>query len=158
MNGRSPSALARLGLATLLALSAGCSRDGAGPAGPIVDTTAPTVSSTNPNDGATGVAAITATFSESMTISTISAATFSVTRPGAGEVPGTVSYGDLSNTATFTPASALARGTIYMATITTGVEDVSGNAMAVNKVWTFTTAATPLVPTAPNVPSTPRTY
>ena len=158
MNRRSPSALALFGLATLLAITAGCSKNSAGPAGPIVDTTAPTVSSTNPNDGATSVATITATFSESMTISTISAATFSVAGPGAGEVPGTVSYGDQSNTATFTPTSALTPGAIYTATITTGVEDASGNAMAVNKVWTFTTAATPLVPTTPNVPSSPRTF
>lgn len=150
--------LALLGLAMLLAVSAGCSKDSAGPTNPPVDTTAPTVSSTNPLDGATGVAAITATFSESMTISTISAATFSVTGPGAGNVPGTVSYGNSSNTARFTPGSNLRPGTSYTATITTGVEDASGNAMAVNKVWTFTTAATPLAPATPNVPSSPRTY
>lgn len=147
--------LALFGLATLLAISAGCSTNN--PTTPIVDTTAPTVSSTRPTDGATGVDAITATFSESMTISTISGATFSLTGPGAAGVSGTVSYGNSNNTALFTPAASLAPGVAYTATITTGVEDASGNAMAVNKVWTFTTTATPTTPTVPNAPANPRT-
>ena len=147
--------LALLGLATLLAITAGCTKNSSGPTG--IDTTAPTVSSTNPSDGATGVAAITATFSESMTISSITAATFSLTGPGGVDVPGTVSYRDLGNMATFTPASDLTPGVLYTATITTGVHDVSGNAMAVNKTWVFTTSAAAVVPTEPNDPSRPRT-
>jgi hypothetical protein len=149
--------LALLGLATLLALSAGCSKGSAGPTSPPLDTTAPTVSSTNPTDGATGVTTITATFSESMTISTITGATFSLHGPGAADVSGIVSYGDLSNTARFVPNSNLTPGATYTATITTGVEDASGNAMAVNKVWTFTTSAAAVAPTVPNVPANPRT-
>ena len=147
--------LALLALATLLAFTAGCTKNRSGPTG--VDTTALTVSSTNPSDGATGVAAITATFSESMTISSISATTFSVNGPGGVDVPGAVSYRDLENTATFTPTTDLTSGVLYTAIITTGVHDVSGNAMAVNKIWTFTTTAAAIVPTEPNDPSRPRT-
>ncbi len=128
-------------LATLLAVSAGCSKNSRSPTSPGADTTAPTVSSTNPLNGATGVGVISATFDESMTASTITAATFAVTGPGAASVPGTVTYDASSNTAKFTPTSALAVGTAYTATITTGAQDAAGNAMASSKVWAFTTSA-----------------
>ena len=128
-------------LATLLAVSAGCSKDSKSPSSPGADTTAPTVSSTNPLNGATGVGVISATFDESMTVSTITAATFALTGPGPTSVPGTVTYDPSSNTAKFTPTSALAVGTAYTATITTGAQDAAGNAMASSKVWAFTTSA-----------------
>ena len=51
--------------------SPGASSDDNGPTGPGPDISAPTVSSTNPANGATGVAVITASFSEAMTASTI---------------------------------------------------------------------------------------
>ena len=40
------------------------------------------------------------------------------------------------------PASNLAANTVYGATITTGVKDLAGNALASNLAWSFTTAAT----------------
>ena len=68
--------------------------------GAAPDTTAPTVQSTSPGSGATGVSVsnttITATFSESMDSSTITTATFTVSG-----VTGTVTYS--GTTATFTP-------------------------------------------------------
>jgi hypothetical protein len=134
-------------LAALLALSAGCNKSGTSPT--PGDTTAPTVNSTNPHDGATGVAVITATFNEPMTASTISTATFSVTGPGAIAVPGAVSYNTSNNTAVFTPGVALAASTSYTATITVGAKDASGNAMSGNKVWSFTTFASSANPLAP---------
>jgi hypothetical protein len=133
------SKLAIFTLAMLLAVSAGCSNDSSTPTTPGGDTTAPTVSSTNPANGATGVAVITATFSEPMSASTITAATFSVAGPGAVAVPGNVTYNSLINMASFTPTSALADGTSYSATISVGAQDVAGNAMASSKVWTFMT-------------------
>jgi hypothetical protein len=42
----------------------------------------PTVSATSPVDGATGVAIMTASFSEAMNASTMSATTFTVDGPG----------------------------------------------------------------------------
>jgi hypothetical protein len=55
---------------------------------------------------------------------------------------GTISYNSTSFTATFTPTSNLASGTTYTVTMTTGVKDVAGNALASNNVWTFTTGTT----------------
>jgi len=109
------------------------------------DTTPPTVSSTSPSDGAQDVAintSITATFSETMTASTITTATFTV----AG-VTGTVTYS--GTTATFTPSSNLAYSTTYTAAITTGVKDAAGNAMASNNTWSFKTVDAILSWTAP---------
>jgi hypothetical protein len=57
-------------VAVLLTAAAGCGSDDNNPVGPG-DTVAPTVSSTNPANGATGVAVITASFSEAMNASTI---------------------------------------------------------------------------------------
>ncbi|HEX8340413.1 MAG TPA: Ig-like domain-containing protein [Tepidisphaeraceae bacterium] len=112
--------------------------------GAAADTTAPTVSVTDPAGNASGVALnkkIAATFSESMDPLTISAATFTLKAPGNTAVLGTVTYVGL--TATFTPNSTLAANTTFTATITTGAKDLAGNALASNKVWTFTTGATP---------------
>ena len=79
--------------------------------GAAADTTAPTVSSTDPANGATGVALnkkVAATFSESMDPLTITAANFTLTQ-GTTPVSGAVSYAGV--TATFTPASSLAAST-----------------------------------------------
>jgi len=121
--------------------------------GALPDTTAPTVSSTIPVNAATGVAinsAMTATFSEAMAPLTITATTFTLAQ-GITPVAGVVTYAGV--TATFTPAANLAFSTVYTATITTGAKDLAGNALAVNRVWTFTTGAAPDT-TAPTVSST----
>ena len=109
------------------------------------DTTAPTISSNLPVNAATGVAvgsALSATFSESMDAATISNATFTLQRTGprmGPPVSGATSYDVPSKVVTFTPGSALVSGTNYTATITTGARDLSGNGLAMNKVWTFAT-------------------
>jgi len=106
----------------------------------------PAVVSTVPMNGATNVAvnaAITATFSEVMNAATINGTTFTVTGPGATSVAGTVSY--TGTTATFTPTAILANGTLFTATITTGAKDPAGVPLVANFVWTFTTAAPPIV-------------
>ena len=56
-------------------------------------------------------------------------------------------------TATFTPSNNLAYSTVYTATITNGVQDAAGNAMASNYTWSFTTGAAPDT-TPPTVSST----
>src|ERR1700735_2544411 len=114
-------------------------------------TGAPTVVSTVPTIGATGVpvnTVVSATFSEAMNPATINAATFTLTGPGAMPVIGTVTFA--GTTATFTPTTALASGTLYTATITTGAKDLTGAALAANFVWTFTTVPAP----SPTVVST----
>jgi len=113
--------------------------------GATPDSVAPTVSSTAPVDGATGVslnAAANATFSKAIDPSTITPMTFTVTGPGATPVPGKVSYDVADRIATFTPASALAASTTFTATLTTGVEDLAGNPLASNFVWSFITGST----------------
>jgi hypothetical protein len=113
--------------------------------GSALDTTPPTVVSTDPANNATGVCinkAINATFSEAMDPATINTATFTVAGPASAPVTGTVAYNNASNIATFTPASNLATNTPYTATITTGATDLAGNALASDFVWMFTTGTT----------------
>lgn len=106
------------------------------------DTTRPAVTSTVPADGDTAVATntkITARFSEEMDPATISATSFTLTSPGPTAVAGSVSYAVGARTATFAPTAILASGITFTATITTVATDLAGNALLVDKVWTFTT-------------------
>ena len=119
------------------------------------DTTAPAATSTIPANSATGVAInskLSATFSEAMDPSTITTATFTLMQ-GTTNISGTVAYAANSDTATFTPSTNLAPNTVFTATLTTGVKDVAGNALASSIVWTITTGAAADT-TAPNVVST----
>jgi len=103
------------------------------------DTTAPTVTFTAPQNGATGVSLntnIAAILSESMDPATISTTTFTL-QQGASAVTGAVSY--VGTTAVFNPTSDLAASAVYTATVSTGAKDVAGNALAVAKTWSFTT-------------------
>jgi hypothetical protein len=110
-----------------------------------VDTAAPTVSSTSPVSGATGVpltAVVTATFSEAMDASTITTGSFTI----AG-VSGSVSYNAGTYTATFTPDADLTGGTTYTASLSTAVTDAAGNALAAEYSWSFTTTGDSTPPT-----------
>jgi hypothetical protein len=125
----------------LLILSPGCCNPGINP-----DLSAPTVISVAPLSAAPGVCPgtiVTATFSMAMNPATIDGTTFTLTGPGTTPVAGVVTYSTSSNTATFTPSSALALSTLYTATITSGATDEYGIALASNLVWTFTTGANP---------------
>lgn len=110
-------------------------------AGATADNTAPTVSSTTPAAAAVEIALnanVTATFSEAMDPLTITTTTFTL-KQGTTPVAGAVSY--VGTSATFNPDTNLAAGLVYTATITTGVKDLAGNAMAATKTWSFTTGA-----------------
>jgi hypothetical protein len=118
----------------------GCGREQA-PSPPL-----PTVITTSPVNGATGVAAnaaVSAGFSSMMASASINTTTFTLTGPGGTAVAGTVGYA--GTTATFTPTSALGAKTAYLATVTTGAQDPSGSALAANFTWTFTTGTIPTV-------------
>ncbi|MGD0791905.1 MAG: Ig-like domain-containing protein [Terriglobales bacterium] len=104
----------------------------------------PTVISVTPGNGVCPSTAVTATFSEAMLASTINTTTFTLTGPGGAPVAGAVTYA--ASTATFTPSNPLAVSTTYTATITTGAENLNGNALASNFVWTFTTGSSACVP------------
>lgn len=108
----------------------------------VPDTTPPTVISTVPLNLAIDVPLnqiVTATFSEAMDPATINSTTFKLTGPGVTAVPGLLAYAAIGNTLTFTPTSSLVASTMYTATITIGAQDLAGNALAANYVWTFTT-------------------
>lgn len=99
----------------------------------------PIVSSTSPDNNATGIArnsVVTFEFSKEMDPATINSSTFTVMQD-ATVVPGTVSYSGMI--ATFTPTEILAVNTVYTATITTGAKDLSGKPLEANVVKSFTT-------------------
>ncbi|GAA4958563.1 PQQ-dependent sugar dehydrogenase [Actinoplanes utahensis] len=107
------------------------------------DTTAPTVTATTPPGGATGVAPatpVTVRFSEGMAAGTITSANLELRGPGGALVGRAVTYDAAEQTATITPAAALAAGTPYTVTVRAGVTDASGNALAANHQFSFTTA------------------
>ena len=119
--------------------------------GLAADITAPTVTLVNPVDSATGVArghTVNATFSKAMAPLTITTANFKLT-DGATPVVGTVTYDAMQNVATFTPLGKLASNTLYTATVTTSVKDLAGNALASDKIWSFTTGAAIVIGQAP---------
>jgi hypothetical protein len=101
------------------------------PVTPAVISVIPVIGARNVSTNTT----IQAIFSEAMDPTTITTATFSL----SGNVTGTVAYDPSTNTATFTPTGHLSNLTVYTATITTGVRDLSGNSLAANFAWSFTT-------------------
>jgi len=110
----------------------------------------PIVSSVGPPDGATEVAVATnvrATFSEAMDAQTINARTFELTEQGSSApIAAAVSYGAKTKKATLNPNADLEPQTTYTATVkggANGAKDAAGNALATDKVWSFTTAAPP---------------
>jgi len=114
----------------------------------------PTVISVTPPSGAVGICpntVVVATFSEAMNPSTINTTTFTLTAPGTPPVAvaGAVTYDVASHVATFTPTNALALNTLYTATITTGAQDLNGDPLASDYVWTFTTSTVACAATVP---------
>jgi len=116
----------------------------------------PAVTSTIPVNTAPDVPTnqiVNAIFSKAMNAATINGETFQLTGPGTTAVSGLVAYAAVSKTLTFTPKDALAPNTLFTGTITTGAQDLAGDALASNYVWTFTTGATAAT-TAPEIVST----
>ncbi|MEP7377851.1 MAG: DUF4082 domain-containing protein [Chitinophagaceae bacterium] len=109
------------------------------------DVTPPAVSSVSPTSGATGIninTAITANFSEAVTASSVTGATFQLRDAGSNLVTAVVSTS--SNQITLTPSAVLANSTVYTVTIVggaSGVKDLAGNALVNNFTWSFTTGA-----------------
>jgi Bacterial Ig-like domain len=81
---------------------------------------------------------VTATFSSALDASTVNANNFTLSGP-SGPIPGTVGYSGL--TASFTPSALLTVNTVYRASITSGVKDLFGDAIAAGQSWTFQTFA-----------------
>lgn len=105
------------------------------------DSTAPVVNSTTPLHAAQDVGhtvAITATFSEAMDATTLTATTFTVQSP-EGPVPGIVTYDAASHVATFSFQNSIAGLTPYTATLSTAIKDSFGIPLAAAYSWNFTT-------------------
>lgn len=112
------------------------------------DSTRPTVIIADPSNGASNVSlstTVNATFSEAMAPLSISTATFSL-KNGSNVISGTVTY--VGTTATFSPLANLITGSLYTATVSKNVTDLSGNTLAGNQgiapsdyVWTFMAGA-----------------
>ena len=112
----------------------------------LVDTTPPTVSSFSPANGATNVAtnaAVTVTFSEAMTASTINTSTV-LLMDGSTAVAASVAYNATNSTVTLTPASARGNSKTYTIVVksgASGVKDLAGNPLAADASASFTTVA-----------------
>ena len=111
----------------------------------VVDTVAPRVKDVTPADKVTYASArtnVTATFSEAMKASTINADSFVLVKRGTTTSIGAkVTYAATAKKATLNPKRDLKPGAAYTATIkrgATGATDVTGNALADDKAWTFT--------------------
>jgi fibronectin type 3 domain-containing protein len=111
------------------------------------DVTAPTVTAVTPAAGTTDVpigVQPTAQFSEPMDTASLSA--FELRDASNTLIPATVTYNDATSTATLVPTAALTYGTTYTATVKggpAGVKDGSGNPLATDRVWSFSTESIP---------------
>ena len=106
------------------------------------DTTPPTISTTTPANGATGVSvgnSIQVVFSEAMQTSTINSSNITFQTSNGTTVSGTWGYS--GTTATFNQSSALSYSTSYTMVVGTGVTDLAGNALANAYTFSFTTQA-----------------
>ncbi len=103
------------------------------------DVAAPTVTVT-PIDTATDQAAtvnVVWTFNEAIQAALVTAANFFVIKADGTAVPGALSIGTSDTVVTLNPTDALEAGASYISICTTGVKDLSGNALAAACVANF---------------------
>lgn len=106
----------------------------------VIDTVPPTLTGSDPPDGATGVAltkVLTATFSEELAPATLTAGT--VTADGGLRFA--LSWDAGSDTLTLAPTERLACATTYHVSIGPGATDVAGNGLVQPAGFAFTTHA-----------------
>lgn len=128
--------LSTIAIAIVIMIS-GCSKDD------VEQTTgeSPIVTSVNPENGTLNVPLdkkISVTFNQEMKASTFDSTTFTI--QGSTLVAGTVSFN--GQTASFTPTTALTANTTYTGTIKTKVQNVFGQVLQNDYVWTFSTGTT----------------
>ncbi len=106
---------------------------------------APSITSASPASGATEVepeVVVEVTFADDILASTAVAEAFTLTTPGKADVGGTVTYESVGRVMQFTPSEALAYGTEYTATLSSGpqgITDLIGNHLEADYSWSFTT-------------------
>lgn len=121
----------------------------------VADATPPTVVSTAPVGGATGISVdtdVVVTFSEDMNATTIGSSSFQLRGAANNVVSALVSYDATNLRARLDPIPQLAYSTTYTATLTSAVQDGGGNGLAVDYSFSFTTGPNPDT-TAPTVQS-----
>ena len=88
-------------------------------------------------------ASVAATVPDKLDVATITASTYTLAKQGSSTpVAATLSYLVCGNVV-LAPAAPLEPGTTYTARLkggASGVKDLAGNPLAVDKVWSFTTA------------------
>jgi hypothetical protein len=115
--------------------------DGGADSGPP-DTEPPRLLGTTPADQDASIepaVAITATFSEAIAPGSATATSFRLAYASGEAVPGTITVDGA--VVTFTPNARLAPGSVLEATLTAGITDQAGNALASGATWTFETRA-----------------
>ncbi|HWJ02884.1 MAG TPA: Ig-like domain-containing protein, partial [Verrucomicrobiae bacterium] len=109
------------------------------------DTTPPTVVNVTPVNGSTGVlrgSLIKITFSKAMNTSTFTIGSTFIIHDNTNNVDisnGQLTFEDLNRTAVFDSTDPLPANAGFTVTVTTGVKDAIGNALAANYVWGFST-------------------
>ncbi len=117
----------------------------------VLDVVAPTVTTVAPAAGGAGVdlaTTVTVSFSEPVQGASVTANTVRLLA-GANPVAATLAVAPDSRSVTLTPQAPLAINTLYTVSVTTGVSDVAGNALAAAFTSTFRTASPDV--TAPKV-------
>ena len=111
---------------------------------PGADVTAPLVLDKDPDSGETNVIVgkvITIVFNEDINVATISATTVKFTEViTTNTVPATIALGADKRTLTITPTTSLDYAKAYQVQLTTGIQDIAGNAFA-GTTWQFNTEA-----------------
>ena len=119
---------------------------------PPADSTAPTVSSVVPTEGATNVATTTnivANFSEAMDAASVTDPEIFTLRNGGCNTPATLSYDSATKKATLVPSAPLDTASTY--TVSVSAWDLAGNQLDQDpnssgdqaKSWSFTTGGSP---------------
>ncbi|MFH1154851.1 MAG: Ig-like domain-containing protein, partial [Pseudomonadota bacterium] len=110
---------------------------------PPEDTTPPLITSVVPDDGAADVprdVIVKVFFSEKVLTNSVNGTSFFLSSENGGVEAILTRYGA---SAELSPLTPLDYGTAYTATVTTAVEDMSGNHLKDLRTWTFTTVADP---------------
>lgn len=120
----------------LFVVFASCGSEGTNP---VRDTIPPQILVTSPSDNTSDVLlenSVSATFSEVIDNATVSATTFQLTRD-VRDVPSVISC--TGATVTLIPSEPLSLLSAYTVTAKTGIKDTSGNGLAGEYTWSFTT-------------------
>lgn len=126
---------------------------------PLFDLSAPSILSVAPANGATGVSnsvSVTATFSEKMKASTLTASTVELRNSANTLIPSVVTYNATTRVVTLKPSAPLSAGGVFKATIkggSSGAKDEANNPLPSNYTWSFTVAAPVVDVTKPTVTS-----